>query len=157
MENQLSILSESLDKKIGILKKLLEYSTEQERIFQEQEADLDKFDVLVGKKDELIDQLTRLDDGFEVMYSKLAKELENHRKEYASQIKGLQQKIAEVTDLSVAVQTQEKRNKKLVEDYFTKERANIKQGRTNSKAAYDYYKSMSGSHMVPPQFYDSKQ
>lgn len=157
MESQLNILSESLDKKIRILKELQRYSVEQEKVFQDEPVDLEKFDALVDQKDELINQLTRLDDGFEVMYAKLAKELENHRQQYATQIKELQSKVAEVTDISVAVQVQEKRNKKIVEDYFAKERTNIKRGRANSKAAYDYYKNMSGSQYTSPQFYDSKQ
>lgn len=157
MENQLNILSESLDKKIEILKKLQQYSVEQEKVFQSTLVDLDKFDELVDRKDEMITTLMRLDDGFEVMYAKLAKELENNRQKYATQIKELQRKVAEVTDLSVAVQTLEKRNKKLVEDYFAKERAQIKQGRTNSRAAYDYYKNMSASQLTSSQFYDSKQ
>lgn len=157
MENQLSILSESLDKKIEILQKLQQYSVDQEKIFKSPQVDLEKFDELVDRKDELITPLMRLDDGFEVMYAKLAKELENNRQKYASRIKELQRKVAEVTDLSVAVQTQEKRNKKLVEDYFAKERAQIKQGRTNSRAAYGYYKNMSASQLTSSQFYDSKQ
>lgn len=157
MESQLNILSESLDKKIRILKELQQYSIEQEKVFQDEQVDLEKFDALVEQKDELVNQLIGLDDGFEVMYSKLAKELECNRVQYAAQIKTLQNKVTEVTDISVSVQSQEKRNKKLVEDYFAKERTNIKQGRANSKAAYDYYKNMSGSQYTSPQFYDSKQ
>lgn len=157
MESQLNILSESLDKKIGILEKLQEYSAEQEKVFRDAQPDLERFDELVDQKDELIDQLTRLDDGFEVMYAKLEAELSEKRAQYAEKIRQMQQKIKKITDLSVTVQTQEQRNKKLVEDYFSRERATIKQGRTNSKAAYDYYKNMSATQYAAPQFYDSKK
>ena len=49
------------------------------------------------------------------------------------------------------------RNKKLVENYFARERAGIGQRRKNAKSAFDYYKSMSGAGYVPPQMYDNKQ
>ena len=76
---------------------------------------------------------------------------------YAAQIKEMQAKVAKVTELSVSVQAQEARNKKLVENYFARERAGIGQRRKNAKSAFDYYKSMSGAGYVPPQMYDNKQ
>lgn len=157
MESQLNILSESLDKKIKILKKLQQYSEEQESLFKVTPVELEKYDGLVDQKDKLIDELTRLDDGFEVMYAKLEEQLQDKRQMYVAQIRELQQKIKTITDLSIAVQAQEKRNKKLVEDYFSKERENIKQSRTNSKAAYDYYKNLSANQASISQLYDSKQ
>ena len=91
------------------------------------------------------------------MYEKLAKELEGNRERYAAQIRELQKKVSKVTELSVSVQAQEARNKKLIENYFAKERANIGQRRKNAKSAIDYYKSMSGNGYVQPQLYDSKK
>ena len=91
------------------------------------------------------------------MYEKLAKELEGNRERYAAQIRELQKKVSKVTELSVSVQAQEARNKKLIENYFAKERANIGQRRKNAKSAFDYYKSMSGNGYVQPQMYDSKK
>jgi flgN protein len=57
----------------------------------------------------------------------------------------------------VTVQAQEARNKKLIESYFARERAEIGQRRKNAKSAYDYYKSMSGAGYVAPQMYDNKK
>ena len=109
------------------------------------------------EKQRLIDEVVRLDEGFEILYEKLAKELEGNRQRYAAQIRELQAKVAKVTELSVSVQAQEARNKKLVENYFARERAGIGQRRKNAKSAFDYYKSMSGAGYVPPQMYDNKQ
>ncbi len=157
MENSLTILSESLDKKLEILQKVQEYNKQQEKAFSEETIGLDDFDAAIGEKGKLIDEINRLDAGFETLYEKLADELKNNRERYAAQIRELQQKVAAVTDLSVTVQAQEARNKQLVEQYFAKRRAGIKEGRTSSKAAYNYYKNMSNANAVPPQFMDSKK
>lgn len=157
MENSLTILSESLDKKLEILQKVQEYNRRQEKAFSEETADLDDFDAAIDEKGRLIDEINRLDAGFETMYAKLADELKNNRERYAAQIRELQQKVTAVTDLSVTVQAQEARNKQLVEQYFAKRRAGIKEGRTSSKAAYNYYRNMNNANAVPPQFMDSKQ
>lgn len=157
MESQLNILSESLDRKIEILDRLQQYSEEQERILQSEPVDLEKFDLTVDQKDELINQLSRLDEGFELLYEGLAEELKDQRQKYAGRIKELQQKITQVTEMSVSIEAQERRNKKLVENYFAREREGIKQKRINSHAAFDYYKNMSKSQMPSSQYYDSKQ
>ena len=147
MENQLTILSESLDKKLEVLQKIREYNKRQEEIFSAEKVDMSLFDDAVEEKQRLIDEVVRLDEGFEILYEKLAKELEGNRQRYAAQIR----------ELRVSVQAQEARNKKLVENYFARERAGIGQRRKNAKSAFDYYKSMSGAGYVPPQMYDNKQ
>lgn len=153
----LNVLEGSLEKKLQIMAKLKEYNMSQQEIFQAQEVELEKFDEYVDKKSELIEELTSLDSGFETLYQNVSEELQGNREKYAAQIKRLQELVTKVTEESVAIQAQEARNKKLVEDYFRKERANIGQSRKNAKAAYDYYKSMSNSNIAPPQFMDSKK
>lgn len=157
MESQLNILAESLDKKLKLLQQIQEYNAKQEQVFRSGDVKLEDFDQAVEEKGKLITQLTGLDEGFEILYAKLARELENNKEQYAQQIKTLQQKVTQVTDLSMSVQAQEQRNKKLIEEYFSKERANIGKGRKTSKAAYNYYKNMSGSNVAPPRFLDSKK
>lgn len=157
MESQLTILSESLDKKLEVLRKIQEYNRRQEEVFSAEKVDMSLFDDAVEEKQRLIDEVVRLDDGFEIMYEKLARELEGNRQRYAAQIRELQAKVAEVTELSVSVQAQEARNKKLIESYFAKERANIGQRRKSARSAFDYYKSMSSTGYAQPQMYDSKK
>lgn len=157
MESQLNILSESLDQKIKVLEEIQQYNQKQEQAFKKGEADIAGFDEAVEEKDRLIEKLMRLDDGFETMYAKLAEELKENRAQHAARIKVLQEKIAKVTEMGVTIQAQEARNKKLVEDYFAKARAGVRQNRQSSKAAYDYYKSMSGANIRQSSFMDSKQ
>ncbi|MCM1541737.1 MAG: flagellar export chaperone FlgN [Blautia sp.] len=157
MENQLTILSESLDKKLQVLNEIQEYNRKQERSFLEETANLDDFDAAIEEKGRLIERLGKLDEGFETVYGRLAEELKGNREKYQLQIRELQDKIRQVTELGVSIQAQEQRNKKLVEQYFAKAHNNLRQDRKNSRAMYDYYKRMSGINMPTSQFMDSKQ
>lgn len=157
MENQLTILAESLDQKIIVLEEIQTYNMRQEQAFTSGTVKLDDFDAAVEEKGKLIERLAKLDEGFEILYAGLSKQLQDNREKYATEIRGLQQQIARITEMSVAIQAQEKRNKQLVEQFFSRERANLGQNRKASKAAYDYYKKMNQSSYAPPQFYDSKQ
>lgn len=155
--NYLKVLEESLEKKLQVMAEIQKYNLRQQEIFQAQDVDLAEYDKCVDKKGEFIDELMDLDSGFETLYRNVEQELQDSRQKYADQIKRLQELVARVTEESVKIQAQEARNKKQVEDYFRKERAGIAQSRKNSKAAYDYYKSMSGSGYAPSQFYDNKK
>ncbi len=157
MENQLSILSESLDQKIQLLQEIQEYNKRQEQAFSADTVDISGFDEAVEEKGRLIERLIKLDEGFELLYARIAEQLKDNRQKYASEIGQLQQKITQVTELGNAVQVQEMRNKQLVEQFFAKERAGINQNRRASKVAYDYYKKMNNSSVVQSQFYDSKK
>ncbi|MBE5865446.1 MAG: flagellar protein FlgN [Lachnospiraceae bacterium] len=157
MKSQLTILSESMDQKIKVLLEIQEYNRKQEEAFKNGEADLDSFDEAVEEKGKLIEKLTRLDDGFEALYEGISKELSENRNQYATEIKELQNKIARVTELGTSIQAQEARNKKLIEEYFRGARAGVRQNRQSSKAAYDYYKSMSGVTLSSSRYMDQKK
>ena len=157
MENRLTILSESLDRKIQILEQIQKFNELQAEAFSRDNADLEEFDRGFEEKDKLINEMIRLDDGFDALYEEIAKELKDNRLKYAAQIKRLQQKIEKVTELSVSIQTQEQRNKKLAEDYFTRARNGIRQNRQTSRAAYDYYRNMSGTAYSTSRIMDNKQ
>lgn len=158
MKSQLSILQESLVAKRQVLLEIQEYNRKQEEVFSSDEVDMSLFDEAIEEKGRLIERLTQLDDGFEVMYQKLARELENNREKYAEQIRMLQQQIKEITDLGVSIQAQEARNKALIESYFSRERKNMRKSLQNSAKAFNFYKNMSGLNAVNNQSsYDSKQ
>lgn len=157
MRSSLDIMSESLDMKIDVLKEIEKYNDIQKVAFEEGNANMDSFDEAIEEKGRLIEKLEKLDEGFESIYEGLAEELKENRVKYKDEIAKLQDKIKLITELSVAVQTSEVRNKKLVEEYFAKERQGIKTGRVGSKAAFDYYKNMSGMNVSSPQFMDSKK
>ena len=157
MENSLNILAESLDKKIEVLKEIQVYNDKQEKVFCDEHPDMSSFDDAIEEKGRLIEKLEKLDEGFETLYAEVSDQLKNDRSRYTVQIKQLQDKITTITELSANIQAKEIRNKKLIEDYVSYQRKNLKKNRVNSKVAYGYYKSMSGIENVEPQYMDSKK
>ena len=142
MKRCLTILSDSLDKKIEVLKRIRTYNDAQEKAFTEPEPNMDLFDQALEEKEKLIQEIQRLDQGFETLYERVKVELDENRDAYREQIKELQAKITVITEMSNAVQAKEARNKKLIEDYFANQRRSIKQSRQRAKAAYRYQKNM---------------
>ncbi len=157
MEKELHILAESLDQKARVLQGILQISKNQEDVLKKTEPDLDSFDQMVDKKDQLIDVLTHLDEGFEALYERISVSIKSKKNEYVTTIAELQKKIEIVTSYSVQIQEQEARNKQIMDEFFNKQKLGIKSGRQNSKVAFDYYKSMSNMGTMNSRFMDSKQ
>ena len=157
MDNYLSVLEDSLKKKLQILDELTDYTTQQQELLKVEELDYEAFDRLVDQKDPLIQRIMELDQGFETVYDRIKEQLIGNKEQYAAQIRALQSLIGELTDKSVKLQTMEQRNKSAVEQQFRKSREKIRQGRQNKQAALNYYKNMNNSNYVPPQFLDDKK
>ena len=155
-DNYLEILIESLHKKIEVLDEIARYNNEQKELLKNSDLSMEKLDENMEQKDALIYKLQDLDKGFESLYERVREELLNNKDAHKTQIKNMQDLISVVTEKGVSVQAQEARNKQLIEEYFVRERRQISQGRKSSKAAYGYYKNMSNSNVVPPQFMDQK-
>ena len=157
MDNYLSVLEDSLKKKLQILDELTDYTMQQQELLKVEELDYEAFDRLVDQKDPLIQRIMELDQGFETIYDRIKEQLLDNKEQYAAQIKALQSLIGELTDKSVKLQTMEQRNKSAIEQQFRKSREKIRQGRQNKQAALNYYKSMNNANYVPPQFLDDKK
>ncbi|NBI92311.1 flagellar protein FliT [Lachnospiraceae bacterium] len=157
MENYLQVLEESLHKKLDVLNRIEKLCSRQEEILSAASVSEDDFDSSIEEKGILIDELSKLDEGFESLYTHIKEQLALEKGKYTAQIAILQRKIAEVTEKSVAIQAQEARNKRLAEVFFANAKQELKKGRRSSKAALDYYRSMNKSQMMSPQFMDKKK
>ena len=157
MENYLQVLEESLHKKLDVLNRIEKLCSRQEEILSAASVSEDDFDSSIEEKGILIDELSKLDEGFESLYTHIKEQLALEIGKYTAQIAILQRKIAEVTEKSVAIQAQEARNKRLAEVFFANAKQELKKGRRSSKAALDYYRSMNKSQMMSPQFMDKKK
>jgi len=157
INNYLGILEESLCKKSALLDEIIEYNNAQEKLLKEEKVSMEELDANMDQKDGLIRKLTELDEGFEALYGRVREQLADNKDAYKAQIKRLQELISQITEKSVSVQAQEARNKKLIENYFLKEKNQLRQGKKASKAAYGYYKSMSSGSVMPAQFMDQKK
>ena len=65
LNSYLSILEDSLKKKLAVLEQIDEVSDVQTALLKEETFDLERFDATVDEKDAFIKQLSELDDGFE--------------------------------------------------------------------------------------------
>lgn len=157
INNYLNILEDSLKKKLEVLKRIREVNEVQTEILKGESVDLEAFDQTVDEKDLYIGELTKLDEGFELLYDNVKEELVGNRQKYAEQIHCLQELITQITESSVAIQAQEARNKALVENCFRKERQNLGQSRKNSQAVYGYYQNMNNIKSAQSQFMDKKK
>lgn len=143
IDNYLNILEDSLKKKSDILDKIKEICLNQSTLIKEENFNIDAYDKSVDAKDVLIDELTKLDDGFESLYNKIKDEMSNNKEMYADQIKRIQVLISDVTEKGVEIQALELRNRDGVANQLNNERLKIGKQRRSAKAVYGYYSSIS--------------
>lgn len=146
IDTYINILSDSLRKKFDIVKKILEYTKEQERILAVEEVDADRFLEVLDKKGRLIEQMTELDKGFESVYAKVDAVLKTDASSYRAQILQLQNYIRTVTDIGVEIQALEHKNKEKLNKFLAKKRASINDFKKSNKTATTYYQNMSNQH-----------
>lgn len=153
----LTILQESLQKKIRILGEIQRICNYQSELLTADSIDYEKYDRYVDDKDICIEQLNQLDEGFDQLYNKVREELQQNKALHADWIKTAKALISQITEKSVAIQAQELRNKQTLETMFNKERANLGKGKKSVKAAMDYYRNMSKTNVVTSQYMDRKK
>ena len=153
----LTILMESLQKKIRILDQIILADQEQREALEDPNLDPDDFDRIVEKKAEFIDQLEQLDAGFEEVFARVKEELDGNREQYKVQIHIMQDLIRKITDKSLLIQKQEAQNKELMEKKFTAVRSQAREVRKSQKIVNQYYKNMMKNNYNDPQFLDNKK
>ncbi len=152
----MDMLVDCLEKKNQILDNLIVLNKKQTALIQDEEFSLSEFDKCVEEKGILIDNILKLDSGFEGLYNKVGKTVADNPSAYKEQLGRMQKLITEVTEKSVSIQAEEERNKAMIEKRFSRARNRIKSGRSQSKVAMDYYNSMNKLNHVDSQFWDKK-
>ncbi len=155
--HNLNLLETNLIKKNTVLDKLIALADKQGELLNADSIIIEDFDSCMDEQDALLEELMQLDDGFEQLCEKVAEELTDKANECTAQIEHIRQINQEHFNKSKDLQEKEASNKERLEQYFDKERKAIGSGRRSSKAAMDYYKSMSRSAIIPPQFMDQKK
>ncbi|MDY6328527.1 MAG: flagellar protein FliT [Lachnospiraceae bacterium] len=160
MENgreYLSILTESLKKKITILDEILLLNQKQLESVSGNEIDDNLFNEVIEKKDIYIKEINNLDKGFEQVYERIKSEITGNTDKYSGEIVELKQLISQITEKSMKVQLSEKRNKQAVLKKMNEEKTKIHQTRNANKVASNYYNNMNKVNYVEPQFMDKKK
>ena len=151
------MLRESLQKKVTLLRDIMIRNDEQRDILSDEGSTPDEFQANIDAKDELVQQIVALDEGFESIFKKVERELSVNRERYADEIRRMQELIREITDLSERVRTQEAHNADLARARFSSIKSQVKKVRQSQKAVNNYYRNMMRSSYYDPQFYDSKK
>lgn len=156
-QTYIQLLVDTLVKKHEVLSELMRITEKQQSIINNDSFDEDEFLKTISLKEEQINSLSELDRGFELIYDRSREELNENRKEYASQITSLKELVTAVTDLSVKLQALEKRNRTKLETLLTNKRKNIKNSRLSNETVTSYYKNMSSKPEAQSYFYDKKK
>lgn len=151
------ILLQSLKKKNDLLDQMIQQSGIQEEILKQDDIDTDAFDASIDRMGLYVEELEKLDQGFEAVYDRVREELMRNKAQYRTEILRMQEQIQQITDKIVTLNAGNMRNKVLAENQFKKKRMALGEGISKNRVAKNYYNSMNNLNYVKPHFYDNKQ
>ncbi len=154
MDNYLNVLKDSLVKKERILIDLQEKSELQGELVKAEEVDWDSFSNLVDEKAKLVEEILKLDEGFESLFNRVKENLANNEDAYKDIIGEIQALVKSVTEKGAKLEATEYRNKAAIEAAFANTRKEIRQSKLGQKAAADYYNKMNKINTIDPQMLD---
>ena len=157
-QNYIQIMINSLKKKVKVLDDISIQNEKQNEAAQSQKLDDEAMEQTYEAKESLIKELEELDNGFDNLYMRIKEGLadENAKKQYAIQIKEMQQLISEITEKSMNIERQEKRNQEAVLKAVNQEKMVISKTKNAQKVSSDYYNNMNKVNYIDPQFMDKK-
>lgn len=155
-EVYVSILLDTLQKKNTQLEELVKLCKEQENLVAKESFDVDSFVVTIDKKQAILQELERLDEGFANVYQRVGETIQGHKEQYKESIQTMQKMIQTITEKTIAIQGMEQRNKVRVEMAIGQQRHKIKNFKVSNKTASSYYKNMANQHMGQSYFMDRK-
>ncbi|MEE3392283.1 MAG: hypothetical protein VZR00_01660 [Lachnospiraceae bacterium] len=148
----------SLNEKAAVMKQIYDVSVSQKRLLMVDEFDMDKFEKSVSRKDDLILQVRKLDQGFDDIYSKAGPDIKEHKQIYKKQILKMQTAITNISDFAMKIEKLEKELKKLFETRIAAERKEISDRKKSVATAGKYYQNMANQHQEwQSYFMDQKQ
>jgi hypothetical protein len=156
-EAYMSMLIESQEKKLELLKRAIELDKEQEEIITGDKPDMGALDANMDAKGALIDELDKLDDGFEALYEKIREELIANKDAHREEILRLQDLIRKITEKIAEVEAIEARSKANFEMFMKNRRHGIKDNKSSVKAANVYASNMRRMNKIDPMFVDNKK
>lgn len=153
----IQVLIRTLEKKQRILKELKKLTERQDVVLGKSPFSLDAFEEILQEKEGCIRELTELDEGFEKLYLKVKEELQAKKHLYRDEITSSQKLIAEITDIGVAIEALEQRNKNRLQLQMTSQRKEMKQVKQNSQTVASYYKNMANQHQDGQSYFMDKK
>ncbi|WP_033168602.1 flagellar export chaperone FlgN [Clostridium sp. KNHs205] len=160
-ENQntiyLNVLIDTLRKKEELLNTLIELTKEQDSILAESKFSLDRFDSIMQDKDKVINQLNQVENGFEVIYQRVEKELPANKEQIKREILEIQKLIRNITDKSMTIQALESKNKEKLIMQLAGRRQEIRSFKATNLAADRYHQNMANQHQEGQSYFLDKK
>ena len=120
-----NILIQSLEDKDKVLDEVIKADAEQEELFKENDPDLDSIRKSQERIGVLAEELDKLNEGFENVYSRVKGELNEKKDLYRDEIKKMQELITRITDKAVKIEAEQSRNKVQAEKIFKDKHKNL--------------------------------
>lgn len=153
----IEILKQSLTKKLELLDTIMALNVLQKDMLENPDLDPDELDENLNRKADLVEQLSKLDDGFGQIYDRVRTELMENRTAYTEDIAQMKRDITAIMDKSTAIQSQEKRNQVLMQQKFTSVKKQIKEVKKSRQAVNSYYRNMMKMGTPGSSFLDDKK
>lgn len=150
-------LKESLEKKLKVLDETYRICQMQFDIISGNDPDYDEFDRLFDDKEICIEKISKLDEGFEIVYERVSKELKSNSGDYSEMISQMKELITQITEVSTSISALEERIKNGVSDALIKERKGIADTKRSVNVAMNYYKNMTGTGIPDSMYMDKKK
>jgi len=153
-KNYVEILKNTLEMKLEVLKKLDKMEFEKENSGG---SSIDSIDKYLDEKEELINKLEQLDEGFEITYEYAKDEINNNKDQYKEEIISMQNYIKEITDITVQLRIKEANMKESFDVFCKGKKEEVKKFNKGTKTALSYYKNMTDVHKDEDSyFFNSK-
>lgn len=151
-----NMMVDSLDRKKRILEYILVKTREQENLLKDEEMDPDAFHAIIDEKGEQIDELNKIDEGFDTLFSYVEKEIKENRMTYRKQIEQMQQLIGDVSELGIQIQALEHQNSGHFKVYLANQRKLIRDFNVNSRTTTSYYQNMANVPKTEQSYFFNK-
>lgn len=149
------ILKESLERKLKLLEQIADYNNIQKEICAKEPFAIEEYDEVVTKKSDLADEIEKIDEGFTLVYNRVAEVLKTDKDKYRDDIAAMQGYISEITDMISSIQADERRLFDTAKDKLANRKKDVGVARKSNQMAANYYRSMAGTSSEP-QFMDKK-
>jgi flagellar biosynthesis/type III secretory pathway chaperone len=146
-----------LSKKQKVLEEIYAVTKKQEQLLKETAEQTEELDKCMDQKSDCLEKLNQLDDGFDVLYRKVKKELQESPGKFQKEIEELKKLVHDIMELSVSIQALEQKNKLAMERYFMRHRKNIQIYKSSRRRIDTYYNTMTGFNPHQSYFMDKKK
>lgn len=150
-------LRENLTKKERLLYNLYDITKQQQTYLSAEQFEYDVFEELMDVKDQMLEELDTLEEGFETIYERVRETLHSHQAEYAGDIREMQNRIREIVSLGAKLRALEERNRTKLESILGTRQQEIKKYQQSSQIANQYYQNMAGGSLNRLSLLDQKK